>query len=48
MREGSIFWSYKNGESTITNEEVKFWISTAKKEYFFSNDRDIKYDVQSV
>jgi hypothetical protein len=48
MREGSIFWSYKNGESTITNEEVKFWISTAKKEYFFSNDRDIKYEVQSV
>jgi hypothetical protein len=48
MREGSIFWSYKNGESIISNEEVKFWISTAKKEYFFSDDRNIKYEVQSV
>ena len=24
-------------------DEVKFWVSSAKKEYFFSNDRDIKY-----
>jgi glycosyltransferase involved in cell wall biosynthesis len=48
MREGSIFWSYKNGESVISNDEVKFWISTAKKEYFFSNDRNIKYEGQSA
>ncbi len=48
MREGSIFWGDKNGESVISNEEVKFWISTAKKEYFFSNDRNIKYEGQSA
>jgi hypothetical protein len=48
MREGSIFWGYKNGESVISNDEVKFWISTAKKEYFFSNDRNIKYEGQSA
>ena len=48
MREGSIFWGYKNGESIISNGEVKFWISTAKKEYFFSNDRNIKYEGQSA
>ena len=44
MRESSIFWSYKNGNNTLTDNEVKFWIDTAKKEYFFTNDRDIKYE----
>ncbi len=44
MRESSIFWGYKNGKNVLTDEEVKFWIDTAKKEYFFTNDRDIKYE----
>ena len=44
MRESSIFWGYKNGNNTLTDNEVKFWIDTAKKEYFFTNDRDIKYE----
>ena len=44
MRESSIFWNYKNGKNILTDEEVKFWIDTAKKEYFFTNDRDIKYE----
>ena len=48
MREGSIFWNYKNGEEVISEDEVKFWISTAKREYFFTEDRNIKYDAQSV
>ena len=44
MRESSLFWSYKNGNNILTDNEVKFWIDTAKKEYFFTNDRDIKYE----
>ena len=44
MRESSIFWNYKNGKNVLTDNEVKFWIDTAKKEYFFTNDRDIKYE----
>lgn len=44
FREDSLFWSYKNDESTKMNEnEVKFWLETAKKEFFFKNKRDIKY-----
>jgi hypothetical protein len=48
MREGSIFWNYKNGDDVMSENEVKFWISTAKKEYFFSDDRNIKYEVQNA
>lgn len=48
LREGSIFWNYKYGENVLTDDEVKFWISTAKKEYFFVNDRKIKYEPQTV
>jgi hypothetical protein len=44
MREGSIFWNYKFGESIMTEDEVKFWIQTAKREYFFVEDRAIKYE----
>jgi glycosyltransferase involved in cell wall biosynthesis len=44
MREGSIFWNYKFGDEKILDDEVKFWIQTAKKEYFFSDDRVIKYE----
>ena len=43
MREGSIFWNYKFGESKMIEDEVRFWIQTAKKEYFFADDRVIKY-----
>lgn len=44
MREGSIFWSYKNGNSPLSNDEVQFWIDSAKKEHFFKEDREIKYE----
>lgn len=44
MREGSIFWNYKFGEDKMPEDEIKFWIQTAKKEYFFLDDRVIKYD----
>jgi hypothetical protein len=44
MREDSLFWNYKNGNEKLAEEEVKFWVSTAKKEYFFVDDRNIKYE----
>jgi hypothetical protein len=48
MREGSIFWNYKHGESVMTEDEVKFWIQTAKREYFFIEDRTIKYESENA
>jgi hypothetical protein len=45
FREDSLFWSYKNDESLKLEEpEVKFWLETAKKEFFFKNKRDVKYE----
>lgn len=46
MREGSLFWNYKFGEEKMLDEEVKFWVQSAKKEYFFKDDRTINF-VQS-
>jgi len=43
MREGSLFWQYRYGEEPLTQDEVSFWIDSAKKEHFFKEDRDIKY-----
>jgi hypothetical protein len=48
MREGSIFWNYKFGGEQMLEDEVKFWVQTAKKEYFFVNDRNIKYQSENV
>lgn len=48
LREGSIFWNYKNGEDKITQDEAKFWIESAKREYFYTNEREIKYEPQEV
>ena len=48
MREGSIFWDYKYGNNQLTQDEVKFWIDSAKKEYYFKEDRNIKYEVSDV
>jgi len=48
MREGSIFWSYKNGEQKVTEDEVRFWLESAKKEHFFTEDRNIKYEPENV
>jgi len=44
LREGSIFWNYKYGENKMLEDEVKFWIQAAKREYFFTDDRSIKYE----
>jgi hypothetical protein len=44
FRENSLFWSYKNDETMkLTEDEVKFWLDTAKKEFFFKNKREIIY-----
>ena len=44
FREGSLFWLYKNDDSLKLNtEEPKFWLETAKKEFFFKNKRDVEY-----
>lgn len=44
FRENSLFWSYKNKEENkLSENEVKFWLDTAKKEFFFKNKRDVKY-----
>lgn len=47
LREGSIFWNYKFSTDKMLEDEVKFWIQTAKKEYFFTADRAIKYEPQN-
>ncbi len=47
LREGSIFWNYKNGSEVLTENEVRFWISNAKQEYYFTTDRNIKYEVSN-
>ena len=43
LRQGSIFWDYKNGDEVLGKEEIQFWIDSAKKESFFIVDRAIKY-----
>jgi len=45
MRENSLFWLHKNDESMLLAEdEVKFWLETAKKEFYHKNKRDVKYE----
>ena len=48
LREGSIFWNYKFGQEKMLEDEIKFWVQTAKKEYFFTDDRVIKYQQENV
>lgn len=45
MRPYSLFWRYRNDDRyTLSQEEGKFWMQTAMKEYFFNFDREIKYE----
>jgi len=49
LRTGSIFWNYKNNEQDrLTENEVRFWVESAKKEYFFTKERDIKFESETV
>jgi hypothetical protein len=43
LREGSIFWNYKNSDNKLSQDEVKFWLDSAKKEYYFIKDREINF-----
>jgi len=44
LRENSLFWLYKHDEKMkLSENEAKFWVETAKKEYYFKNKRDVKY-----
>lgn len=42
QRPNSLFASYKE---TMNPAEAKWWLQTAKKEYYFTNDRKITYEV---
>ena len=43
MREGSLFYNYKNHpDFLIKGDDAPFWMETAKKEYFFTEDREIE------
>ena len=49
MREGSLFWNYKNVESEKMDPvEQKFWFNISKKESYFKSDRGIKYEIENV
>ena len=44
LREDSLFWSYKNDDKNkLSENEAKFWLDTAKKEFFFKNKREVNY-----
>ena len=43
MRVNSLFWEYKNGENGLTPMESEFWMEAAQKEFYYTDDRDIKY-----
>ena len=45
LREDSLFWLYKNDEKwKLSEDEVGLWLETAKKEFYFKNKRDVKYE----
>jgi len=45
QRTNSLFWDYKNSTNNIlSQEEAKFWVDTAKKEYFFTSDREVSFN----
>ena len=48
LREGSIFWHYKNGDERMDQSEARFWIESAKKEYFFTTERELNYVPEEI
>ncbi len=44
-RKDSLFLSYKE---TLDPVEAKWWLSIAKREYYFKKDREIKYEQPSI
>jgi len=44
FREDSLFWIIKNDANTkMSEKEVKYWLETAKREFFFKNKREVNY-----
>jgi hypothetical protein len=44
FREDSLFWCYKNSdENKLSEKEASFWLDVAKKEFFFTNKREVNY-----
>jgi hypothetical protein len=41
QRDGSMFHQYSQ---TVSHDEARFWLNTAKKEYMFKLDREITYE----
>jgi hypothetical protein len=41
QRAGSLFVKY---QTTLSQDEARFWLNLAKKEYFFKEDRKIMYE----
>ena len=45
QRVNSLFWDYKfNQDYRLAPEEAKFWVDTAKQEYFFTMDREVVFE----
>ena len=45
QRSNSLFWDYKySTENLLSPDEAKFWVETAKKEYFFTTDREVSFN----
>lgn len=45
QRSNSLFWDYKySNENLLSPDEAKFWVETAKKEYFFTTDREVAFN----
>lgn len=42
-RANSITMGYLNTTTPITQEEIKFWFDTAKKEFYFKKQRNLEY-----
>ena len=46
QRTKSLFWDYKySNENLLSADEAKFWVETAKKEYFFTSDREVSFNL---
>jgi hypothetical protein len=44
MRKDSLFWNYKHDEKQkLSSDEGKFWMDIARKEFFFTEQRDVAY-----
>ena len=42
FRNGSLFWNYKNGTEKLYEDEVRFWIDSAKKRIFLYRTKRYK------